>query len=136
MEIFFRRSWYDLEIGEKIAEGGHAEIFTASGTNLHDGTKKDDLVVKVFKEGFSLVDLQRWWPPGLAEAALSYRYFDQFRSDVGLYWAVDAQLLEGDQFASVFKRHWGDICKLIDKRLRRCNGAPPFSFLTTLSTLF
>jgi hypothetical protein len=139
---FFRRSWYDLKIGEKIAEGGQAEIFAASGTNWCDGrdrTTTDDLVVKVFKEGHSLVDLQRLWPPGLAKAALPYRYFISVRQcpniSSGLCWAVDVDLLEGDRFAFVFERHWGDLRKLIDKHMRRCNGAPPFSFLATLTTL-
>lgn len=54
-KLFFRRSWYDLKIGEKIAEGGQANLFAASGTNLPDGTMRDDLVVKVFKEGYNAI---------------------------------------------------------------------------------
>ncbi|KAG0587884.1 hypothetical protein KC19_2G198800 [Ceratodon purpureus] len=135
---FFRRSWYDLVIGEKIAEGGQAEIFAASGTGWRDG-KKIDLVVKVFKEGYFLRDLQRQWPPGLAQATLPNRYFNA-GSYTFLYsklcWAVDVQLLKDDRFAFVFERHWGDLRKLIDERMvLSCNTAPPFRFKTTLQIL-
>jgi serine/threonine protein kinase len=134
---FFRRSWYDLEIGEKIGEGGQAEIFAASGTNLRDGTKRD-LVVKAFKDGYFLGDLQRWWPSGLAKAALPNRYFTgrKFNEFFGLCWALDVQLLKGDKFAFVFDRHWGDLRKLIDMRMLVTNGTPPFSFRTTLYILY
>jgi serine/threonine protein kinase len=130
-----------LKIGVKIAERGHAEIFAAFGTLNRfssDHIAKTDLVVKVFKGGHSLVDLQRLWPPGLAKTAMPNGGFLGGRSaghGESLCWVVDAQLLEGDRFAFVFHRHWGDLRKLIDKQMRRCNGALPFSFLATLSTL-
>ncbi|KAG0587882.1 hypothetical protein KC19_2G198600 [Ceratodon purpureus] len=135
---FFRRSWYDLVIGEKIAEGGQAEIFAASGIGLRDGIKID-LVVKVFKEGYFLRDLQRQWPPGLAMATLPNRYFSggsyAFHYSK-LCWAVDVQLLKDDRFAFVFDKHWGDLRKLIDERMvLSCNSAPPFRFKTTLQIL-
>ncbi|KAG0587885.1 hypothetical protein KC19_2G198900 [Ceratodon purpureus] len=135
---FFRRSWYDLVIGEKIAEGGQAEIFAASGTSLRDGSVIN-LVVKVFKEGYFLRDLQRQWPPGLAMATLPNRYFSagsySFRYSK-LCWAVDVHLLKDDRFAFVFERHWGDLRKLIDERMgMSCNSAPPFRCKTTLQIL-
>ncbi|KAG0594413.1 hypothetical protein M758_UG074900 [Ceratodon purpureus] len=135
---FFRRPWYDLVIGEKIAEGGQAEIFAASGTGLRDGIKIN-LVVKVFKEDYFLRDLQRLWPPGLATAALSNRYFGRTSYTfqyTKLCWAVDVQLLKDDRFAFVFEKHWGDLRKLIDERMvTSCNSASPFRFRTTLQIL-
>lgn len=106
---FFRQSWYELEMSEKIAEGGQAEIFVGSGTNLRDGTKRD-LAEKMFQEGCALGDLQRLWPPGLAKAALPYRCFvkglqTHLDRTFGLSRAVDVQLLEGNKSVFVFERH-------------------------------
>lgn len=50
----FFSKFKDLELGEKIAEGGQAEIFALKCTN--------ELVAKVFKENVSLKDLERQRP--------------------------------------------------------------------------
>ena len=55
---FFQRI-KDLEAGAKIGEGGQAEIFAAASASYLER----QLVVKVWKEGVSLRDLERQWPP-------------------------------------------------------------------------
>ena len=56
---FFFYDWGDeLEVGEKIAEGGQAEIFNAVVTWSHSG-RKNEYVLKVFKEGWVFCDTCR-----------------------------------------------------------------------------
>lgn len=60
---FFRR-FEDLEIlGEKIGEGGQAEIFAAKSPSFLHPVVHLELVAKVWKAGVSLKDLERQWPP-------------------------------------------------------------------------
>lgn len=64
---FFKDFGKKLVLGRKIAEGGQAEIYEAA---LHgeDGTIDDGWVLKVFKEGSFLRDLQNQWPPGFLQS--------------------------------------------------------------------
>jgi serine/threonine protein kinase len=109
----------DLKLGEKIGEGGQAEIF-ASTFQRH--TKP--LVAKVFKKNVSLEDLERQWPRkvmSLASEDLQY----PFMNLVG-----GAFIREGEyknRFAFVMMRRWGDLRTLIDQRMLKqlrncCNG--------------
>jgi serine/threonine protein kinase len=133
--MFFRGHQYDeLEVGAKIAEGGQAEIFEAFG-------KKDwktRLVLKVFKEGYSLDDLQRSWPPGIALVPYTYRFPPegdslQYGGPDGLCCVLGVHLMEDERFAFIFERHWGDLRKLIDEKMLERNGmeCPPFDVYTT-----
>ena len=84
---FFWR-WDDyasLEVGQKFAEGGQAELFHAHVTwknpkhneeNQEDGT---ELALKVFKKGTLLQDLQPQWPIGM----LQFYVEDRKRSLLG-----------------------------------------------------
>jgi serine/threonine protein kinase len=79
---FFRTFGYDLgvwkssgelEMGEKFAEGGQAELFHAHITWAHPKYNEKDLedgtewVIKVFKKGTLLRHLQSQWPQGYLE---------------------------------------------------------------------
>ena len=76
---FFRTFGYEtevwgssgtMEVGEKFAEGGQAELFPVHMTWLNPKQNEDDVtegieyVLKVFKKGTLLRDLQKQWPHG------------------------------------------------------------------------
>jgi hypothetical protein len=54
---FFTEWGDEIVVGEKLDEGGQAEIFAATHT------RHGALVVKVFKGGSVLRDLAKQWPP-------------------------------------------------------------------------
>ncbi|KAG0562320.1 hypothetical protein KC19_9G136800 [Ceratodon purpureus] len=55
----FFSGWDGLVVGQKLAEGTQGEIYEAKDK---DGSR---IVVKVFKAGSRLEDLEKQWPPGL-----------------------------------------------------------------------
>lgn len=56
----------NLDVGAKLAEGAQAELFEGRWRNP-DGSETPPWVLKVYKEGSSLRDLQRQWPRGIFE---------------------------------------------------------------------
>lgn len=56
----------NLDVGTKLAEGAQAEVFEGRWRNP-DGSETPPWVLKVYKEGSSLRDLQRQWPRGIFE---------------------------------------------------------------------
>lgn len=109
-------------VGEKIAEGGQAEIFIAEEAS-HDGTK-GETVMKVFKEGFLLRDLDKQWPLGMLQNPCPFlgNYNIDFCT---IYGAV---LLKNGRFGFVMPKCWGDLRKLIDFRMQHNhNQSTPFT---------
>ena len=109
----FRWNW-------KIAEGGLAEIFLA----------RSRFVLKVFKKGSSLRDLEKQWPLGMLQnEGLKYgRHFLPYTCSI-----LGATLLNDGRFAFLMPRCWGDLRKLIDLRMQKNHnqGAPFTSAVTT-----
>lgn len=95
---------------EKLAEGGQAEIFAAT-LEFDNGEEEDDIVVKVFKGGSVLQDLEKQFPPAL----LKYQQKDElddpkWRSLFGGITSVTLLRDESfkDGFAFVIEKMWGD----------------------------
>ena len=130
VEVFrsFQQKWGDffydwgdeLEVGEKIAEGGQAEIFNAVVTWI-DG-RKVECVVKVFKEGWALRHLQKQWPLGM----LQNQTYSSYHSDNSCV-ILGATLLKNRRFAFRMLKYSGDLRKLIDIMMQHNgNQGPPF----------
>ena len=114
---FINDWWSRIEVGEKIAEGGQAEIFNVP---CSVATRT---VAKVMKKGFRLRDLEKQWPLGLLRN----------RGGTGAHLTSNicvihgAVLLENGRFAFHMRKYWGDLRKLIDMRmLLNYNQRPPF----------
>jgi hypothetical protein len=121
LEVFgsLRREWggffmeFDdqFKMGPKIAEGGQAEIFEVVSCK-----SKVDLVVKLFKKGASLRDLQNQWPKGMLQTFSSKHGGPNFNHySVNLHGAM---LLDG-RFAFLMQRYWGDLRTLIGIKIKR-----------------
>ena len=117
----FFHDWGDeLEVGEKIAEGGQAEIFNALVTGWE--RMKVECVVKVFKEGYALRHLQKQLPFGMLFSLLSGAYIT-----LNSCYIHGATLLKNGRFAFRMQKYWGDLRKLIDLRMQlNGNHLPPF----------
>ncbi|KAG0614539.1 hypothetical protein M758_6G185000 [Ceratodon purpureus] len=112
----------ELVVGEKIAEGAQAEIFNAIWT-YRDG-RKWNCVVKVFKQGYRLRDLEKQWPLGM----LQNRPFGRGYWTANSSWILGATLLKNGRFAFHLMKYWGDLRKLIDCRMQLNQGqSPPFT---------
>ncbi|KAG0625194.1 hypothetical protein M758_2G035200 [Ceratodon purpureus] len=124
-----------LIVGEKFAEGGQAELFHArviwykSKIIKYFLKRGYEWVMKVFKKGTSLRQLQSQWPLG----------YLQFRGELGSN-SIDPKLvryycevffgilLEDGRFAFLMKREHKDLRKLIDQRMLEIGqGEGPFS---------
>lgn len=115
---FFRDYGDSLKIGQKIGEGGQAEIYEAT----LDGT--ENCVVKMFKQDYSIADLQRQWtftPHGdsLSGKNSSWKLFRN-----KCCFIKGGTLLKNNRFAFVMKRYWGDLRKHIDEQ----STHPPFQY--------
>ena len=124
----------ELVIGEKIAEGGQAEIFNAGVTWSND--RKEECVVKVFKEGWALRDLEKQWPQGMLRKIDSGGHEGMLgKSDGAGYYSSNScqiyggTLLKNGRFAFLMQRYErGDLRKIIDYRMQEFgNQSPPFS---------
>ena len=126
---FFWDFW-DMEVGEKIAEGRQAEIFNAGWR----WGRKDEYVVKVFKEGWALRHLQKQWPLGMLQNRLGggSAYYTSGNCIIR-----GALLLKNGRFAFYMKKYWGDLRKLIDVRMQlNGNHLPPFRGYEVMEILF
>ncbi|KAG0562223.1 hypothetical protein KC19_9G127800 [Ceratodon purpureus] len=117
------REW---ELGEKIAEGGQAELFELWRIDPA-GRRLEEVpwVIKLFKDGLCLRDLQRMWPRGMLtyEKTLWNGYFNLPHCN-----AIEGAMLYNGRFAFMMERRWGDLRKLIDARMIHNNmQGPPFS---------
>ena len=133
----FFHNWKDdrWAVGKKIAEGAQAEIFEMRFLLPEYAHQNGKLVMKVFKEGCSLEDLQKQWPPGMlrkATASTETPFYNGVRSSLGV-----AMLLKNGRLAFQMGRMWGDLRKLIDlKMLHNGNQAPPFSHFRPLFIMY
>ena len=136
---FFRR-FEDLKVGAKIGEGGQAEIFKATSQSFKDyylfGDKK--LVAKVWKEGVSLRDLERQWPPQMLSKVAQRVNEWPFKNIYGGAFIRDGELR--NRFAFVMERRWGDLRTLIDERMLELlrntpNHGPPFNNIKPVLSL-
>ena len=121
------REW---ELGEKIAEGGQAELFELWRIDPA-GRRLEEVpwVIKLFKNGLSLRDLQRMLPRGMLtnEKTLWHGHFNLPHCN-----AIEGAMLYNGRFAFLMERRWGDLRKLIDARMIHNNmQGPPFSELYT-----
>lgn len=127
---FFTEWGDEIVVGEKLAEGGQAEIFAA--THRSHGA----LVVKVFKGGSVLQDLAKQWPPALSRDRVLGRDDPTWRP---LPMTIRAATLLKDEsfsgrFAFVMDRAWGDLRKLIDLQMMNQFG-PPFALYQALGLM-
>lgn len=122
-------------VGEKIAEGAQGEIFKLRPLHTDDPHLTETAVLKVFKHGSSLQDLQQQWPPAmLLTAKTSGRYMTSSGRTCAIGGGV---MLHDGRFAFHMMRMWGDLRKVIDLRMKRNgNRAPPFSGLTVLKIIY
>ena len=104
-------------LGKKIAEGAQAEIFEAT---WQDSSFK--FVMKVFKEGSSVLDLQKQWPLGMLN-----RCVDSYTTEWLCSPVLSGTVLMNGRFAFMMFRYAGDLRKLIDKRMERNGFCAPFS---------
>ena len=129
-------SYYDdpeveLELGEKIAEGGQAEIFLATERrrNKQEGGSSSSVVgvAKVFKVGFSLQVLQSQWPLGMLRDL--GRGGSGFLAG-GILWVRHGTMLNDGRFAFILERMWGDLRRVVDHKMQKSSGGPPFDYDT------
>ena len=106
----------------KIAEGGQAEIFSIAGTGRHALMA---VVLKVFKEGSLLRDLEKQWPLGMLQSERLKKYGLHYLSNTCPI--MGAYLLNDGRFAFRMQQCWGDLRKLIDLKMQENhNQGPPF----------
>ncbi|KAG0554242.1 hypothetical protein KC19_12G076000 [Ceratodon purpureus] len=120
---FFTRIEH-LELGEKIGEGAQAEIFAASST-VGMGT---ELVAKVWKEGVSLKQLERQWPPLLMKKLSQQSEEWPFKNIYGGVFLREGKFK--NRFAFVMERYEYDLRTYIDRQmlemLEKKSHGPPF----------
>jgi len=104
----------NILLGQKIAEGGQAEIFEVEYRSNYPRSLSG-YVLKVFKEGYSLRDLKVQWPEGL----LFEGHFSI------LFWG--GMVLEDDRFALLLFKFDIDLRKLID--VTQDENAPLFDHI-------
>ena len=125
-------------LGEKIAEGGQAEIFEARWLLPEHASWNHVFVVKVFKmEGWTLQEVQKQFPPAMLQRAstLGDGFYHCARAP-GFAISLGGMMMEG-RFAFWMTRHWGDLRKLIDLRMQHNgNQAPPFTAVTTMRIIY
>lgn len=129
----------DLEVGAKIGEGGQAEIFKAKSPSFEFKGRYRELVAKVFREGVSLQDLERQWPPQMLStiARRDGGFFDPFYNIFGGTFIRDGEFK--NRFAFVMQRYEGDLRTHIDKQilellLKKSHG-PPFNCINVVYDL-
>jgi hypothetical protein len=125
-----RRSYGELVVGEKFAEGGQAELFHAHVTwwnpesNEEDQEKGFEWVLKVFKKGTLLRQLQSQWSEGFLKLRVKVIF-----PQIIHYCPIDCGiLLEDGRFAFLLRRQHEDLRSFIDwKMLSIGQDCGPFS---------
>ena len=120
-----------MEVGEKFAEGGQAELFPVHITWADPEDNEDDLkagaewVLKVFKKGTLLRNLQKQWPHGY----LHWWAQDRERQergdppeDTSCCHVVIGTLLRDGRFGFVMAREEKDLRSLIDCNMLEVGG--------------
>jgi hypothetical protein len=119
---FFQIGDGGVVLGRKIAEGVQGEIYDGGSQyateEWNDMGKGIPMVLKVFKAGYSLRDLQKQWPLALLH---NYDYYDDNFNPV-----MCGRLLGDGRFGFEMLRFWGDLRKLLDVRMElNGNQHPP-----------
>ncbi|KAG0614477.1 hypothetical protein M758_6G180100 [Ceratodon purpureus] len=130
----------EFEVGEKFAEGAQAELYhvqvTVGNGEWNERSRMGGLgyVVKVFKKGTFLRDLQFQVPRGYLQFYADYvsivegksygKSFPRFFGNV-----LCGVLLKSGQFAFLMEREHLDLRNLIERNMksRSCEGLGPFS---------
>ncbi|KAG0613405.1 hypothetical protein M758_6G100400, partial [Ceratodon purpureus] len=116
-----------LSVGEKIAEGGQAEIYEAHikwGNKVFRKRCEEEgavFVLKVFKSGVSLRHLQSKWPEGLLKYRAVIAEREKLHIPQPLQYGCDVQcvtVLRDGRFAFVMRREDEDLRSLIDRKRR------------------
>jgi hypothetical protein len=124
---FFRTFGYDfgiwgssgeLEVGEKFAEGGQAELFHAHITWANPKEKEIDLeygtewALKVFKKGTLLRHLQSQWPEGYLKWWVNKS--EGYRHNCDIMYGT---LLKDGRFGFLMVKEDKDLRTVIDKKM-------------------
>jgi hypothetical protein len=129
----------ELELGEKFAEGGQAELYNARVTWMDPRNTNVDLhigreyVVKVFKKGTFLKHLQSQLPQGLLQ--LHAEDMENLRSPTPQMFpryfcrVACAILLKDGRFPFLMEKECFDLCNLIECQTKSTSGKDcgPFS---------
>ncbi|KAG0584571.1 hypothetical protein KC19_3G218800 [Ceratodon purpureus] len=99
-------------LGRKIAEGGQAEIYEGLQRTSMEEAPTKEVVVKVFKKGYSLAALKSQWPLGMVRKSSgngSGWYCEPYTC-----WLMGVTLLHDGRVAFILEAYWGDLRRLID----------------------
>jgi serine/threonine protein kinase len=132
--FFMRFGDNELEIGEKFAEGGQAELFYAQVNwhgQFHHEVHEFEYVVKVFKKGTLLRHLQSQFPNGMLQ--YSAERIDCMKTGTTLEWEKPkyvsnifcGTLLSDGRYAFVMEKEDEDLRQCIDRSTVQDCG--PFS---------
>ena len=143
--LFFKTFGYDtevryssgtMEVGEKFAEGGQAELFHVHITwadpedNEHGLKEGTEWVMKVFKKGTLLRELQKQWPHGYLHWWTQELERQELGKPLGYRYScavLHGTLLRDGRFAFVMVREQQDLRSLIDSHvLEHGYGHGPF----------
>ncbi|KAG0605044.1 hypothetical protein M758_9G027000 [Ceratodon purpureus] len=111
----------NVVLGEKISEGGQAEIYDAK-VEFADGRKfgYGYHVVKLMKGNNPLQAFQRQWPVGMLRNV-------SIDNSKGPLMYIKGGTMIDNRFGFVMVRQWGDLRKLIDLKMQLNNNrGPPF----------
>ncbi|KAG0559878.1 hypothetical protein KC19_10G136200 [Ceratodon purpureus] len=106
----------NVVLGEKISEGGQAEIYDAK-VEFADGREFDYgyYVVKLMKGDNPLQVFQRQWPVGMLRNV-------PIDNSKGPLMYIKGGTMIDDRFGFVMVRQWGDLRKLIDLKMQLNNN--------------
>ncbi|KAG0585507.1 hypothetical protein KC19_2G017500 [Ceratodon purpureus] len=128
----------ELEVGEKFAEGGQAEIFHAKVIWRDEDMNKYlehwgiEHVLKVFKKGTFLRQMKSQWPQGMFLQHLETIKHINTTTEEHLVYNMEVTygvLLRDGRFAFLMKKIQEDLRSLIDRKMRMRVGqdSGPFS---------
>lgn len=136
----------DLIMGDKIAEGGQAEIYDVQVLRKSKFTQRSStMVLKVFKKGFYLQELQSQWPPGMLHRLAEINKYVEGAGGSTFYApellmggnAVELRggtLLDDGRFAFLMQKHEWDLRSLIDHRMKEIRRQDPGPFSVERAT--
>jgi hypothetical protein len=125
-DLGIRGSSGELVVGEKFAEGGQAELFHAHVTwwnpesNEEDQEQGFEWVLKVFKKGTLLRQLQSQWPEGYLKFWAKLVECQDLNSPLSILYHCEVKcgiLLEDGRFAFLLRRHEEDLRRFIDRKM-------------------
>ncbi|KAG0600331.1 hypothetical protein M758_11G025100 [Ceratodon purpureus] len=131
----FFKDWNDVfyKLGDKIGEGAQAEIFKLEFRDPKYAHHQ--AVLKVFKMGGRLQALQKQWPEGMLLKVKDSE--NPLMAIDGCSGIVNGMMLKDGRFGFWMLRFWGDLWKLIVRRMEfNGNKAPPFTDETAFRTMF